>query len=204
MSLTPDHLVVCVEDLDQACEALLSNHGLASVPGGRHPGHGTANRIVPLGDTYIELVAVVDTVEADTSSFGSWVSNQATRHLRVDALCLRTDDIRSLSRDRDIESVEMSRARPDGSTLSWRVAGIERTITDGWPFFIEWGVSETELPARIPVDHPAGVTRLESVEVVGDKDRLEAWVSGASDLTVSAGLPATTVSITTSEGVISL
>ncbi len=204
MSLVPDHLVVCVFDLDEAGEELASRYGLDSVPGGRHSGHGTANRIVPLGDAYIEVVAVVDVSESANSRFGSWVATQASGLLRVNALCLRTDDIVSLTIDRDIESVAMSRARPDGSTLSWRVAGIERTITDGWPFFIEWNASENELPGRTPVDHPAGVARLEGVEVVGDKDPLKVWVSGASDLTVSAGSPATTVSITTSAGVISL
>ena len=44
--------------------------------GGRHPGHGTANRIVPLGSSYIELMAVVDRVEADSSPLGSWVERR--------------------------------------------------------------------------------------------------------------------------------
>jgi hypothetical protein len=39
-------------------------YGLASIEGGRHPGWGTANRIIPLGDAYIELVTVVDDEEA--------------------------------------------------------------------------------------------------------------------------------------------
>src|SRR5687767_15772991 len=37
-----------------------ARHGLASVDGGRHRDFGTANRIIPLGSTYLELVAVVD------------------------------------------------------------------------------------------------------------------------------------------------
>jgi hypothetical protein len=44
------------------------------VAGGRHPGWGTANRIVPLGNTYLEVVAAVDAAEADGSPFGRWVA----------------------------------------------------------------------------------------------------------------------------------
>jgi Glyoxalase-like domain len=44
------------------------------VAGGRHPGWGTANRIVPLGETYLELVAVVDEAEAAQSAFGRRVA----------------------------------------------------------------------------------------------------------------------------------
>ena len=48
-------------------------YGLDATVGGRHPGWGTANWIVPLGDAYIELIAVVDEEEARTSTFGRWI-----------------------------------------------------------------------------------------------------------------------------------
>ena len=38
------------------------------------PGWGTANRIVPLGEAYLELVTVVDDPEAAQSPFGRWVA----------------------------------------------------------------------------------------------------------------------------------
>lgn len=44
-----DHLIVCVGDLDEAARSFKDRLGLNSVEGGRHPGHGTANRIIPLG-----------------------------------------------------------------------------------------------------------------------------------------------------------
>jgi hypothetical protein len=55
-----DHIVYAVDDLEAAAERLRREFGFASVVGGRHPGWGTANRIVPLGREYVELVAVVD------------------------------------------------------------------------------------------------------------------------------------------------
>src|SRR5262245_53549604 len=62
--LAIDHVILLAADLDHAAARLLKTHGLASLPGGRHPGHGTGNRIVPLGDSYLELMGVVDEVEA--------------------------------------------------------------------------------------------------------------------------------------------
>ena len=36
----------------------------------------------------------------------------------------------------------MTRARPDGTTLEWRLAMLPgRPLTDHWPFVIDWGAS---------------------------------------------------------------
>src|SRR4051794_22384701 len=69
-----DHVLIAVTDLDAAGREFQSRYGLVSIAGGRHPGWGTANRIVPLGDTYLELVAAVDAAEAAGSPFGRWVA----------------------------------------------------------------------------------------------------------------------------------
>ena len=80
--LAIDHVIILVEDLDAAARRYYKQQGLASVPGGRHPGHGTANRIVPLGSSYIELMAVVERIEADSSPLGSWVKRRLARWSR--------------------------------------------------------------------------------------------------------------------------
>ena len=66
-------MVLGVADLDAAASRLEQAFGLTALPGGRHPGWGTANRIVPLGSCYLELVTVVDAAEAGASDFGRWV-----------------------------------------------------------------------------------------------------------------------------------
>src|ERR1700686_4238891 len=61
--------IVLVEDLGAArveMEAL----GLTVLDGGRHPGRGTANLIVPFGAHYLELLAVVDEGAARASQQG--------------------------------------------------------------------------------------------------------------------------------------
>ena len=67
-----------VGDLDIArrrMEAL----GFAVEEGGRHPGRGTANLIVPFGDEYLELLAVVDEPEARSSPQGRPVLDALSR-----------------------------------------------------------------------------------------------------------------------------
>src|SRR5262245_31668761 len=65
-----DHVVYGARNLDAGVASLEDRFGLASVPGGLHPGWGTANRIVPLGDTYIEMISVVEPGVAAGSAFG--------------------------------------------------------------------------------------------------------------------------------------
>ena len=87
-----DHIVIAVTDLDVAASAYNEDHHLASIVGGRHPGWGTANRIVPLGDAYLELIAVVDEGEAVESMLGRWVAGNAPLRAIFSAgpLALRT------------------------------------------------------------------------------------------------------------------
>ena len=204
MDLVPDHLVVCVEDLDDADREFRGRFGLGSVPGGRHHGHGTENRLIPLGGSYIELVGVVDKRESVESLFGSWVAVHASGQLAIDALCLRTDDIEAVSDRLGIQPVEMSRTRPDGATLSWRVGGIEQTIADGLPFFIEWNAASKDLPGRAPITHPVGDVHLESVTLTGYGQTLKDWVATASQIEVVDGPPSIRALVATPSGTIHL
>ncbi|GBD40688.1 hypothetical protein HRbin39_00057 [bacterium HR39] len=54
-----DHLVVAVDDLDEAAERW-ERLGFTLTPRGRHPAWGTANRCVLLEGGYVELLAVAD------------------------------------------------------------------------------------------------------------------------------------------------
>ena len=88
-----DHVIFAVRDFDDFAGRLRSDHGLGSAPGGAHPGHGTGNRIVPLGADYIELMSVVDAEEAAASPLGRWVTERVASGEGPAALCLRSDDI---------------------------------------------------------------------------------------------------------------
>lgn len=186
-----DHVLIAVTDLDAAGREFEARHGLASVAGGRHPGWGTANRIVPLGDTYLELVAAVDTAEAADSPFGRWVA--AAPSGRPLGWAVRTQELDVIAVRLGLAVTTGSRRREDGQVLRWRLAGMEQAVAEAaLPFFIEWG-DGTPLPGRAQVDHRDGPLRIEQVRLAGDADRLESWL-GAHHLptTVQAGAPAVT------------
>jgi Glyoxalase-like domain len=180
-----DHILIAVSDLDAAATQVEERLGLVSVEGGRHQGLGTANRIVPLGETYLELVAVVDEAEAERSGFGSWVEGDELPRLL--GWCLRTDDLDSVAGRLDLPVADGSRARPDGMILSWRMAGLQRSAEEpSLPFFIEWGAG-TPYPGEAL--EQSGT--IEELRLRGDQDRIEEWLGGAQvPVAVTGGQPA--------------
>lgn len=183
MTLAIDHVIFTVRNFDAAADRLARKHGLVSVPGGRHPGHGTGNRIIPLGPNYIELMSVVDDAEAASSPLGRWVSARIAAGDGPAALCLRTDDIEEVADRLGIHAEPMTRRKPDGSELSWHLAGLSRMLEDGFPFFIEWHAAEADLPGRIVVDHSVEPRGISWVEIGGGVRAIADWV-GATDIDV--------------------
>jgi hypothetical protein len=176
-----DHVVLPVRDLAVAAEELRTVHGLASLAGGRHHGHGTANRIVPLGGAYLELLAVVDRDEAAASPMGRWVLERLAGAERSAALCLRADDLDAVCRRLGLAPVAMRRIRPDGVVLAWRLAGLEAAFTRGVPFFISWEVPAERHPGAATAAHRVPVEGIAWVEVGGDRAELAAWI-GSDDV----------------------
>ena len=198
-----DHIVVAVADLDEAAALFLERYGLASYEGGRHAGLGTANRIIPLGDSYVELLGVVDDPTAAESSIGTWISRAGNPSGRLVSWCLGTDDIDGIAARIGVAPQALSRTRPDGVRLSWRSAGLERAMDfPGLPFFISWDVPPDQLPGMTPAPHRVAVGGITSVTLGGGADRLRAWL-GDHDLPVrfSGGPPGLeSISITTASG----
>ncbi len=180
--LAIDHVIVVVADLEAAARRYEDELGLASVAGGRHPGHGTGNRIMPLGDAYLELMAVVDEEEAAASPLGAWVHERvADTGGGPAALCLRTDDIDAVAARIGRVPLAMSRQRPDGVALDWHLVGLDDAITDGLPFFIQWHVAERDHPGHDRVEHRLRPVAIDWVELGADATRLAAWL-GDHDL----------------------
>src|SRR5690349_10344511 len=114
-------------------------HGLYSVEGGRHPAWGTANRIVPLGDSYLELVAVVEPATAATCAFGRWVASGASTIARPIGWAVRTSHLDEIAQRLDLPVHAGSRTTVAGDELQWRSAGIDEAAAEpSLPFFIQW------------------------------------------------------------------
>lgn len=175
MSFELDHVIVCVPDLDRSVRDFEEEHGVVSVAGGRHTGHGTANRIVPLGPNYVELLAVVEVDEARSSQLGSWALDQMGSP-GGGGVCLRTHDLDGVCSRLGLETSSMSRVNSEGVRLEWHLAGVERALPGHLPFFIQWNVPAELHPGRADVTHPAGEVRLASVTIEGDHvDELWNW-----------------------------
>jgi len=188
-----DHVLIAVRDLAAAARMMEERHGLASVEGGRHAGWGTANRIVPLGSTYIELIAVVDRDEAASSAFGRWVAAAGDASAMPLGWAVRTTGLDEVAGRLALDVAGGSRATADGRLLTWRVAGVEDAAADpSLPFFLEWG-KDAPFPGRASAAHRDPDVRMTGLRVRGDADRLRAWVGGeALPVAVDTGPPALT------------
>jgi hypothetical protein len=169
-----------VEDLDTArrrMEAL----GFAVEEGGRHPGRGTANLIVPFGDEYLELLAVVDEPEARSSSQGRPVLDALSR--RGPGLArwsVESSDIEAPAQRLGLPVEPRQRVRPDGRSVRWRAVGVDEAWGQPWRCaFMAWDDPSLH-PARRTADHPNGAIGFAGLEVtVPDEADLGTWMGGA-------------------------
>jgi Glyoxalase-like domain len=174
-----DHVIYATDDLDAEAERWRRASGLASVEGGRHARWGTANRIVPLGEDYVEIAAVVDAEQARGNVFGRAILERTGRWLGV---VVATDELDAVASRLGLDVGQGSRVRPDGTELRWRSAGFDDPRREWWmPFFIEWNVPPELHPGRADVHHGRAVRGIASVEIAGDGERLRSW-TGEADL----------------------
>ena len=147
-------------------------YGLEPYEGGRHPGWGTANWIVPLGDAYVELVAVIDEGEARGSAFGRWVAETVRACGGPLGWAVRPDDLDASAARLGLAIADGSRTMPAGERIEWRSAGIEEAARRPWlPFLIEWAD-----PASFPGKTASPDAAIVRVELEGDADELSDWL----------------------------
>lgn len=201
-----DHVVYGVADLDQAGRHLLATAGLASVAGGRHPGWGTGNRIAPLGDSYLEMLAVVDPTEAALDPVGGGFARLLAGGDRPLLWVLATDDLEGVASRLGLAVRAKSRQLPGGGRIAWRSAGIEAALANpALPFFITREGAASEHPGRIPCAHPAQARDIAWVGVGADPAELAEWLGGQEVPVRIGGAPGVNaVGITTPTGEITL
>ncbi|HYN70540.1 MAG TPA: VOC family protein [Candidatus Eisenbacteria bacterium] len=177
MLLGIDHLVFAVGDLDAATAELERSLGLAAGGGGRHPAFGTQNRLVWLGDTYLELVSIADPNVAEGSWFGSLVAASLEHGDGLVTWAVASDSLES-----DVAALQAfgsslgaptagERRRDDGSVVRWQVSLPDRLGPGEPPFVIEHDPASAEWTpadqaARRDEPHPiGGPVRLEVLEL---------------------------------------
>jgi hypothetical protein len=169
-----DHLVIAVPDPDAAASELGARLGLTPGGGGRHDRLGTFNRLVWLGDTYLELIGVFDTALAATSWLGAPAlraleagGGLATWAVATDAI---DDDVATLrARGSDLaEPIAGERLRPDGQVLRWRLSLAPPLGPDRPPFLIEHDPTAAEWTSADRAGRASGPARLTLLELSVD------------------------------------
>jgi catechol 2,3-dioxygenase-like lactoylglutathione lyase family enzyme len=159
--MTLDHLVYATPDLEESVRLVAKLTGVRPVEGGPHPGLGTRNHLLGLGELrYLEIIGP-DPDQPEPEAPRPFGIDDLTEP-RLAAWAVRAADIearvaRSRARGYDPGPIEpLSRRTPDGELLRWRLTFPYEPVV---PFLIDWG--RTPHPARrlpvVPLTAFAGV-----------------------------------------------
>ncbi len=135
---TIDHIILGINDLDKGIAQFKELTGVEPVFGGVHPYSFTHNALVALdGEMYIEIMAPRPDAENVPAYFLTLETltpiDWAVRVANIN----QTKEKLKTAGFVTTESKDGSRAKPDGTKLTWTTFGIEQH--DDFPFFIEWG-----------------------------------------------------------------
>jgi hypothetical protein len=183
-------VVLGVRDLGAATRRMEAL-GFTVLDGGVHPGLGTANRIIPLGQQYLELLGVVDPALAAAQWYGQALLARIAGADRLVRWSLRTDRIEAVAGALGLVPERRQRIRPDGRPLTWQAAGLRVAAEESWPpFFMQWD-DPADFPGGLPARHANGARGVAWLEVATpDPARLERWRSGgAAPLRLVEGPP---------------
>jgi hypothetical protein len=182
-----DHIILHTGSLSLGSAAFARLTGVTPVVGGRHPGRGTQNALVGLGQgRYLELLApLVDSGPAEP--------------LRPEGWAVHTSDLTALGerlRAADFHlsnPVPGSRRLPSGGLLTWSSAGLLSDDSPEIPFFIQWG----KAVAHPSTTSPTGCSLIGFQITIPDTARLGRLTAALTlPIQVRAGpVPATTVTL---------
>src|SRR6516162_2712246 len=170
-----DHLLLGCSDLDQGIVFVESHTGVRPAIGGVHPGRGTRNALLSLGQLhYLEVIAPdpAQTTTPTTRAELPVMLKRLTSPTLVD-WAVHTSDIVGVADRLRKAGITFhgpsagSRARPDGKMLHWQTLNLDNDREGLLPFFIQWG-ADTVHPSA---DAPAGC-KLESFAVVSPESAL--------------------------------
>lgn len=195
-----DHILLGCSDLDKGIAFVEQHTGVRAAFGGVHPGRGTRNALLSLGEKhYLEIIAPDPAQHGAEDIYGLQKLNEP----RVVTWAVHTDDIESAARRAVAAGFAIdgptagSRARPDGVLLRWKALRLKNMKGSLLPFFIEWDAKTTHPSVDAPfgctlqrflarTTHPSGLQESFrklgiSVQVeLGKREQLVAQISGSA------------------------
>jgi len=193
-----DHIVLGCNDLNRGITFVEGYTGVRPAFGGVHPGGGTQNALLSLGERrYLEILAPDPTQpDANSPPFLKRLSQP-----RLVRWAVHPGDLAALAkklREADIafEGPTLgSRKRPDGLVLQWQALRLKDTASEMLPFFIEWSADsihpsadspkgcsllrfEASTPDPETLRKQAALLHLDLGIVKGDRPQLHAAIAG--------------------------
>src|SRR5436305_3170301 len=167
-----DHIIIGVNDLEQATSIFSQKLGLAASGGGIHPSGGTANRIIVIGDTYLELITVRTVGEAQQSMLVRLAKGDGYLNFVLASNDIEANSKAMLSRGVSIIGPTHGQLRSaDGRTRGWSRTDVERpALTQHYPFLIQHDSTGEERRFRLagwtqPPAHPLGAIKVLSTTI---------------------------------------
>jgi len=155
-----DHIILGCNDLERGIEAVEEATGVRAAIGGVHPGRGTRNALLSLGERrYLEIIAP-DPVQQKIVHFPQ--IRQMTEP-RLIGWAVHPPDIAAVAKQLRENQIAFtgpddgSRKRPDGRVLNWKTINLADDRGGLLPFFIEWSADSVhpskDAPARCKLEY---------------------------------------------------
>ncbi|HXM91799.1 MAG TPA: VOC family protein [Candidatus Dormibacteraeota bacterium] len=148
-----DHILLGCNDLDRGIAFVEEHTGVRAAFGGVHPGRGTRNALLSLGERhYLEIIAP-DPQQAGAPDIRNL---RQLAEPRLVSWAAHPGDINQFAAHLRSGGIEFegptpgSRKRLDGRVLQWKTLNLKNDEQGVLPFFIEWSVGTTHPSTDAP------------------------------------------------------
>lgn len=167
-----DHIIIGVNDLAEAEKSFGQNLGLAVSGGGIHPTGGTANCVIVIGDTYIELITLYEPREAQQSILERLAMGDGYLNFALSSNDIDADGAAMKQRGMSVIGPTPGQlTSPDGRARRWSRVDVERPdLTQRYPFIIQHDSVGEERRFRLagyqqPPIHPLSAVKVVSATI---------------------------------------
>ncbi len=153
-----DHILLACDDLERGIALVADHTGARAAFGGVHPGRGTQNALLSLGERhYLEIIAPdpkQTTVQPFAAEMLKKVKESSTP--RLIGWAAHPGDIDAFAKKLRAAKISFngpnpgSRALPDGRTLHWKTLNLADDHHGVLPFFIEWSADSVHPSVDAP------------------------------------------------------
>jgi hypothetical protein len=170
-----DHILLGSPDLEAGIVFVEQRTGVRAAFGGVHPGRGTRNALLALGERrYLEIIAPDPAQPQVKNPVASRLD--ALLEPRLIGWAAHPGSVSALAAKLHPAGIKFegptpgSRKRPDGLILNWQILSLTDTDSGLLPFFIEWGQDSVH-PS---VDAPKGLNLLSFSAETPEAEKLAA------------------------------